>query len=153
MSSTSESPERSPGQGYESTCYPDRVQVVGRRCDVCELVINSELVGVSCERCQTVFHDACAAASSASADTYRAPSPPKDRGKPGKLKAPASTSCPTCGDDVRAVARARDRERHESRALGDARRRAAAARKRTGIGIAFACFVVVRVILMMLREG
>jgi hypothetical protein len=129
------------------------VQVVGRRCDVCALVINSELVGVACERCQRVFHDACAAPSSASVNTYRDPSPPKDRVKRAKVKAPASTSCPTCGDDVRAVARARDRERHQARALGDAQRRGTEARKRYGLGVALGLLIVVRVILMMLRES
>jgi hypothetical protein len=85
------------------------MQVVGRPCDVCERVVKNELEGVACERCQRVFHDACVKVESdATADTYRAPSPPKNDAKPKKVKAPRSTTCPTCGTDVRAVKRAAD---------------------------------------------
>jgi hypothetical protein len=98
------------------------VQVVGRPCAICGERVNSELVGVACLQCASVFHDACTTSSS---ETYRTPRAPS--GKAKKPKAPSSTLCPTCGSDVRALKRERDRLDAQAREAADGRRRSAMA--------------------------
>lgn len=121
------------------------MQIVGRECDLCGARLKSEVGAIACERCEIAFHTTCL--KTGGPTTYR-------EGAARKTKRAASL-CPTCGDDLRALAREREAAREASHDAAMLRRDVEAKRRtqrdnvvRVAVAILLSvAFTILRVVL------